>query len=220
MTDVFDSPVMPIMKIIDTNQITTNQIAHLQADGITGVIRYLSAINPTGAKVVQVAEAKALAAAAIRLGLVNEGWGDFAHGGISAGAGERDGAYCAAAAPKLGAAKGSCIYFAVDVDASMAQINKLVVPYFTAVKAAMDAGGLRTGVYGSGNVCDFITASGLAELAWLSCSMGWGGSKAYLAAKPPPLVLVQHVPSIVAGMDCDQDDALGDFGDFLPQWTN
>ena len=203
--------------IIDTPQVTIRQIPHLQADNIGTVIRYLSAINPTGSKVVQPAEAKALATAGIKLGLVNEGWGDFAHGGISAGAGERDGAYCAAAAPKVGAPKGACIFAAVDVDATLAQINKLVAPYFAAFRTPLIAAGFRVGVYGSGDVCDFIAASGLAELAWLSCSMGWGGSRAYLAAKPPPLVLVQSTPTTLANMDCDPNDALGEFGDFLPQ---
>ena len=47
--------------------------------------------------------------------------------------------------------------------------------------------------------------------------MGWGGSRAYLAAKPTPLVLVQSTPTTLANMDCDPNDALGEFGDFLPQ---
>lgn len=116
--------------ILDTNQNTINQIPHLVADGLQTVIRYLSPINPSGEKCVKKPEAQALAAAGIRLGLVNEGWGDFAHGGISAGAGERDGAFCASYAPTVGAPHGACIYFAVDTDASPAQISKLVIPYF------------------------------------------------------------------------------------------
>ena len=204
--------------IIDTAQITTNRIVHLQANNITTVIRYLSAINPTGAKCIQPAEAKALAVAGIRLGLVNEGWGDFAHGGISAGAGERDGLFCAKYAPKVGASANACIYFAVDVDATLDQITKLVVPYFTAIKPLMASAGYRTGVYGSGDVCDYITASELADLAWLACSTGWTGSAEYLAAKPASLALVQHTPTVLANMDCDTDDAFGDFGDFMPEW--
>ena len=62
--------------IIDTNQISTPQISHLQADDITATIRYLSPINQHGEKCIQPAEAKALADAGLRLGLVNEGWGD------------------------------------------------------------------------------------------------------------------------------------------------
>lgn len=203
-------------KIIDTNQNTTNQIVHLTADGLETVIRYISPINPAGEKCVKEAEARALAAAGIKLGLVCEGWGDFAHGGISAGAGERDGEFCAAYAPKVGASSNAGIFFAVDVDAASSQIKKLVLPYFGAIKTAFAGTSLRIGVYGSGAVCQAVIAANLADLAWLSCSMGWTGSRAYLAAKPKELVLVQHVPTILARMDCDPDDKLGDFGDFLP----
>ncbi len=59
------------------------------------------------------AEAAAMAAAGMRLGLVNEGWGDFAHGGISAAAGERDATVSLEYARGLGAAQpGAAVYFA------------------------------------------------------------------------------------------------------------
>jgi hypothetical protein len=203
-----------VPKIIDTNQVTTRQIVHLQADAVGTVIRYLSPINPKGSKCVQEPEARALAAAGIRLGLVNEGWGDFAHGGISAGAGFRDGNFCAEYAPSVGAPPNACIYFAVDVDANLAEINKLVLPYFSAIQDRI--GTFKVGVYGSGAVCGAVIEHGLAELAWLSCSMGWADSRQYLATKPQELALVQHLPTTLANMDCDPDDGLRDFGDFLP----
>lgn len=209
---------MTMTTIIDTNQESTAQISHLKADGIATVIRYLSAINPNGAKCVKPPEAKALAAAGIRLGLVNEGWGDFAHGGISAGAGERDAEFCSKYASTVGAPANACIFFAVDVDANPSQINKLVLPYFAAIRSvfANAAVKYRVGVYGSGAVCQAVIAAGTADLAWLSCSMGWTGSRDLLAAKPPELVLVQHVPATIANLDCDPDDAFGEFGDFIP----
>lgn len=202
--------------IIDTNQITTRQIVHLQADSVSTVIRYLSPINPAGAKCVKEPEARALAEAGIKLGLVNEGWGDFAHGGISAGAGSRDGEFCAAYAPKIGAPAGACIFFAVDVDASLSQIKKLVLPYFSAINDELDGSGFVIGVYGSGDVCKAVIEDEGAKLAWLSCSMGWSGSRDYLKEKPKELVLVQHLPRTLANLDCDPNDSLGDFGDFIP----
>lgn len=210
-----------MISIIDTNQITTPQIGHLQADNIVTVIRYLSAINPTGAKCIQPAEARALAGAGIRLGLVHEGWGDFKpHGGlfpaISAQAGKRDATFCLNYAPTVGAPKGSCIYFAVDLDASPQQISQYVIPYFAAIEAVFLDSGYRIGVYGSGAVCKAIIASEAASLAWLSQSMGWTGSRAYLALKPPELVLLQGAVTRLANLDCDTDEAFGDFGDFLP----
>jgi hypothetical protein len=116
----------------------------------------------------------------------------------------------------LGVPSGATIYFAVDTDAGLAQIEKLVLPYFASIGAAFAGSGLSVGVYGSGNVCDLVIANGLARSAWLAGAMGWQGSRAYLAAKPPELVLVQHMPSRLANLDVDTNEVLGDFGDFLP----
>jgi hypothetical protein len=203
-------------EIIDTNHDTTPHLPALKAAGIKTVIRYLSPINPHGEKCIKPAEAEAIAAAGLRLALVCEGWGDFAHGAISGGAGERDGEWCAKYAASVGAPAGACIYFAVDADASAAQIRKLVLPYFTSIAAAFQDADprYRCGVYGSGSVCDGVLAANLADLSWLSCSMGWGGSRAYLAANT--WALRQHVPNTLCGIDCDPDDAAGDFGEFAP----
>lgn len=201
--------------IIDTPQITTHQIVHLQADHIDTIIRYLDPIGPNNSKNVQPAEAKALAEVGIKLALVSEGWGDFAHGGISAGAGERDAQYALERLPLLGAPDNTCVFFAIDTDASPSQIGKLVIPYFTAIKQVFGITAYRIGVYGSGAVCQAVIQAKLVNCTWLSCSMGWSGSRVYLAAKPPELVLVQHTPTHLAGLDCDPDDALGDFGAFL-----
>ena len=208
--------------IIDTNQISTPQIPHLQAGNIDSVIRYLSPINPHGEKCIQPAEAKALADAGIRLGLVNEGWGDFLmHGGqfpaISAAAGKRDGNFCVNYAPTVGAPEGACIYFAVDTDASPAQIAQYVLPYFLAIRGAFEGSGFRIGVYGSGSVCKSVIAAKTADLAWLSQSMGWTGSRAYLALKPPELVLLQGSSTTLAHLNCDTNTAFAeDWGSFLP----
>jgi len=200
-------------KIIDTNHLTTNQIVHLKADSIESVIRYISPINPQGEKTVKAAEAKALADAGLRLGLVCEGWGDFAHGGISAGAGERDGEFCAKYARTVGAPDGACVYFAVDTDAGPADVRKLVLPYFSAIRSAFDGSKLRVGVYGSGYVCASVKAASLADLTWLSCSLGWAGSRTYLASNQ--WALRQHVPQVIANMDTDPDDSNGEWGDFV-----
>ncbi len=202
--------------IIDTNHDTTHHVAALKAAGVKTIIRYLSPIAPGGEKCIKPAEARAIAGAGLRLGLVSEGWGDFAHGGISAGAGDRDGAFAAHVAPTLDAPDGACVYFAVDVDASLYQIRKLVVPYFRSVAAAFKehAPKLRVGVYGSGAVCEAVIGAKLADLAWLSCSMGWTGSREFLASNK--WALRQHLPQPVASIDADPDDPNGDIGDFEP----
>jgi hypothetical protein len=204
--------------IIDTNHDVTDRREALGNLGIKTVIRYLSAINPGGEKSIKPPEARAIAAAGIRLGLVCEGWGDFAHGGISAVAGQRDAAFCVRQAPAVGAPPDACIYFAVDVDADAGQIGALVIPYFRSIADVMSAGGYqyRIGVYGSGDVCDAVAKAGLADLTWLSCSLGWSGSRAYRDRDPAPWALLQHVPQTIAGIDTDPDEANGDCGDFVP----
>jgi Domain of unknown function (DUF1906) len=202
--------------ILDTNVDTTLHLTVLKAAGVKTVIRYLSPINPSGEKCIKPPEAHAVAAAELRLALVCEGWGDFAHGAISAGAGERDGEFCARYATTVGAPDNAAVYFAVDVDANAAQIKKLVLPYFASIDAAFKAlaPNLRCGVYGSGAVCEAVMAAQLADFPWLSCSLGWSGSRAYFSSNR--WVLRQHVPATIAGIDCDPDDANGDFGDFAP----
>jgi hypothetical protein len=104
----------------------------------------------------------------------------------------------------------------VDTDAGLAAIEKLVLPYFASITSAFASSGLTVGVYGSGNVCDLVVANSLAARAWLAGAMGWQGSRAYLAARPPELVLAQHMPRRLANMDVDVNEVLGDFGGFLP----
>jgi len=202
--------------VLDTAQATTGQIEHLLANGVTSVLRYLDPLGTSASKVIKPAEAQDLAAARIRVGLLSEGWGNFAHGGISAMAGERDAQNALASAPLVGAGSGATIYFAVDCDAGLPAIEKLVLPYFASISALFAGSPFTVGVYGSGNVCDLVIANSLAARAWLAGALGWGGSRAYLAAKPSELVLVQHAPSRLANLDVDVNDVLGDFGDFLP----
>lgn len=203
--------------IIDTADDCTDQIVHLKADGVLTVMRYLTT-NTASFKLIKPPEAKALAAAGIRLGLVFEtGGGAPGQAPLSAAQGAIDGAFAASYAPTVGAPNGAAIYFACDNDFNAAQIKSQVLPYFQALVRPVTAAGFIVGVYGSGNVCQAVCGAGYAALAWLSGSLGWGGSRAYLAAKPKELALVQDVEdTTLANMDIDTDYSLGPFGDFLP----
>jgi len=198
--------------VIDCNVDPTPHLELLKAAGVTGIFQYL---NPLGvnAKACTPERARAIAASGLRLGLVSEGWGDFAHGGISAAAGERDGEHALAQAPLLGAPDGAAVYFAVDCDASARETSKLVLPYFAAIKKVL-AGKFRVGVYGSGLVCSTVLDARLADLAWLSASRGWQGSREFLASGK--WALAQQLPKRIATFEFDPDDARGDCGDFVP----
>lgn len=204
--------------IIDTNHNVTPHLPALTALGVKTIIRYINPGNPSGEKTVKPAEAKAIAAVGMRLGLVCEGWGgaeNFAHHDISAEHGKFDAEFCLAYAETLGAPDNACIYFAVDTDASAHQIQALVLPYFQAILAVFtEDQPYRIGVYGSGATCQAVYDADLVDLTWLSCSLGWDGSREYLASNQ--WAIRQHTPQKIAGIDTDPDDGNGDIGDFVP----
>lgn len=200
--------------IIDLAIDATPHLPALAKAGVTGIIGYLNPHGTTG-KVVTPQRAKAIAAAGMSLALVSEGWGDFAHGDISAAAGRRDAEHALASLPLLGAPKNSCVYFAVDTDASTSQIISLVVPYFKAAFEVLANAGYRVGAYGSGAVCNAALAAQVCDLAWLAAPTGWLGSREFLAGKK--WTLHQGLPMTLAGIDCDPDVANGeDWGQFVP----
>lgn len=210
--------------IIDLAVDATPHLAAFKKAGVTDVIGYLNPHGATG-KVITPARAKAIAQAGMSLAIVSEGWGDFAHGDISAAAGKRDAEHALAAMPLLGAPDGACVYFAVDTDASTNQIIHLVMPYFQAIRATFGGqeapNGMRTarkyrvGVYASGAVCNAALAADFADLAWLAAPTGWLGSREFAATKK--WVLHQGLPTHVAGVDCDPNTANGDdWGQFVP----
>jgi hypothetical protein len=200
--------------IIDVAEDVTAKLPQLKASGIKTIFGYLSSINPNGGKCLNPSRVRAIATAGLRIGLVHEGWGGVRSKGISAADGDRDGRYCRAEAPALGAPKGACVYFACDQDFMPAQIAATVIPYFRAIRAAFAGSGFRVGVYGSGAVCAAVIGSGLADLSWEAQSRGWMNYAAWLAKAD----MIQGAEQVLAGLDVDTDTARGDIGDYVPEF--
>lgn len=201
-----------ITKVIDVAEDVTAHLAELKRAGVETIFGYLNPLGATSAKAITPLRARAIRDAGLRLGLVSEGWGDFAHRGISAGAGQRDAVHALRVAPTLGVTDSAVIYFAVDTDATWGQIISLVVPYFASLKKA--APECRIGVYGSGAVCETILQQQLAEKAWLAGSSGWLRSREF--AVTDKWALKQHVPGKIGTVHCDANEANGEIGDFVP----
>jgi hypothetical protein len=201
--------------IIDIAEDATAKLPQLKAAGITTIFGYLSSINPAGAKCLTPCRVRAIAAAGIRVGLVHEGWGGAGGRGISAADGARDGGYCRAAAPTLGAPKGACVYFACDCDFLPMQIAAMVIPYFRAIRLAFAGSQLRIGVYGSGAVCTAVIGAGLADLSWEAQSKGWLAYSQWLQKAS----MVQGPEQLLKGLDVDTNTARGDIGDYVPAFA-
>jgi hypothetical protein len=206
--------------IIDTPVNVTAHLGALKAAApIDGIIRYLNPLYAGGEKCIKAAEAKAIADAGLKLGLVCEGYGAPTYhdplGGISAAAGARDGKWCRDYAASVGAPRNAAIYFAIDFDPSLTQLVNLVRPYFQAIHPFFTDGYYRVGIYGSGNACSNITTQyAMADLSWLSGSKGWGG---YIMFKDNAALLQDREDTTIAGVSCDTDIAqVADCGLFTP----
>jgi hypothetical protein len=183
--------------------------ARLNAAKIDFVCRYYSR-NP--AKNLSAGEATALGAAGIRLVSVWEAAGDLlASFGPAQGA--RDAADALKLAAAIGQPPGSAIYFAVDFDATAAEIAHEIGGYFAAIRTAL-AGRYKVGVYGSGLVCATLRDAGQAEYLWLACAGGWAGTSGFTGWH-----IHQSLPSDPwnLGFEVDPDTAVdGDFGAWSP----
>ena len=197
----------------DTYHNISTQAAAIRAASYDFVARYLSQSNW---KVIGAAEAAAIAAAGLQLVLVYED-ASTASDYFSFGRGQADGTRAAQQAGLLGAPALSVIYFAVDYDSSDDEIGGPITQYFTGVADALKSlaaanGTVYTaGVYGSGATCSAISAAGLAKCGWLAQSRGWSGYDKYSGWS-----IRQGMPVVIAGLSVDPDDAVGDYGAFLP----
>jgi hypothetical protein len=203
-------------KIIDTNNETTQKLAQLKSAGIECVIRYIST-NTAGEKVVKPAEARAIAAAGLKLALVFEVFGganDFVHDDIDAESGAKHGDFARQWATNVGAPANTIIWFAIDTDCSTSQYERLVKPYLAAAKVAL-RGQYRIGVYACGFVCGRVLDENLVDATWLTQSMGFNGSRAFRDSRR--WRLLQGPETTFAGLSIDSDEANGDdYGAFVP----
>ncbi|MGV7217215.1 glycoside hydrolase domain-containing protein [Bradyrhizobium sp. UFLA05-112] len=194
--------------IIDTNMRTTPRLASLKQNGVDTIIRYYCRNTHQPEKRLTPDEADAIVRAGMKLAIVYQGAGDSA-ASFSQDAGAKDGAYARDyAANVIGQPTGSAIYFAVDYDASDADIRTRIVPYFRAVRQVLTGGAgapsYQVGVYGSGAVCQALLAAGLVSFTWVSQSSGFNGTATFL--RSGQWNLHQRLPSTLYGLSVDPND--------------
>lgn len=161
------------MKGLDCAFDLTKHIPALKATGIEFAPRYLS---HDIAKDLSPAEAEALSAAGILIVTVWESSATAALSGFTQG--QRDAQQAMVLAEQCGQPERSAIYFAVDFDATNAQLAGAVVPYFQGIAAEVGAKYL-IGAYGSGAVLSALHMKGLIEYGWLAQARGWSGTEGY-----------------------------------------
>jgi Domain of unknown function (DUF1906) len=158
----------------DTTQNCGDKAGAISAAGYDFVARYLSR---SSWKLITADEAGKLSAAGLAIVLVYED-GPTSADYFSNARGQVDSARAAQQASLLGAPEGTTIYFAVDYDASDADLAGAINQYFQGTNSGMSsfaaAGNrrYRVGVYGSGATCMSITGAGLVSQGWLAQATG------------------------------------------------
>ncbi|MEF3302382.1 DUF1906 domain-containing protein [Paenibacillus sp. GYB003] len=172
--------------------------AAFKAQGFDFVCRYLV---PQGWKRLTREEAEAIGEAGLHIVSVYETTADRALGGREAGL--RDGAAAVQTAKAVGQPEGSAIYFAVDFDATAAQMPT-VIDYIRA--AGETAPGYLTGVYGSCSVIEAVRDAGVCSRYWQTYAWSRG-------RKADGIHIYQYRNDIRAnGIGIDLDESYGDEG--------
>lgn len=167
-------------------------------DGYVFVARYLV---PSGWKMLSKAEAELISKAGLQIVSVFETTADRALGGRAAGL--SDGMTALKTAQSIGQPEGSTIYFAVDFDATAAQMPA-VIEYIRA--ASEITPGYNTGVYGSYAVVEAVSSSGACSRFWQTYA--WSQGKQSSAMN-----LYQYQNEItVHGLDVDLNRSFGNEG--------
>ena len=181
----------------------------LFAAGIGFVGRYYSHNPDDNPKNLSPEEARALAAAGINIVSVFEARGDRAEN-FTAAQGALDAARALELAGRCGQTAASTIYFAVDFDASSADVASRILPYFAAIKQGL-GGRYATGGYGSGFVLAELRAAGLIGHCWLAQARGWRGTANFADAD-----IVQGPSSTMFNVAVDLDASRNnDFGAWI-----
>jgi uncharacterized protein (TIGR02594 family) len=174
--------------IIDSPYNLGKYAAKLALEGVQTVIRYYNFKNSETfpEKCLTRAEASQLISAGLSLATVYQqragaGEGDGHIEDFTLARASRDAQAALQCANRVGQPAGSAIYFSVDHDFARTAELQQIRQYFAAVQVAF-AGHYRLGVYGSGAVCRLLKDAGICTLFWVPRSMGWTGTKAFLAS--------------------------------------
>jgi len=155
---------------IDCDTDTTAEVGCIKAAGYSFICRYINRVAK--------AEIDHIRSQGVYVVSVFE-QGANHYGYFSAAQGKMDGIHALGNAQGLGQPLGTPIYFAVDFNASLAEINGEITAYFDAISVQFKRPGLEyhIGVYGSGLTLDTLTAKARVSYGWLSMSGDWRGSQ-------------------------------------------
>lgn len=151
--------------------LTPETAALLTSHGYTAVGRYLS----VAAKRLAPGELDVIFDAGLKVFPIFQEWNN-APGYFTEAAGHGQAVAAVKRARNLGFTAGTTIFFAVDYDATAAEIPALIIPYFRGI-ASSRLVQYKIGIYGTRNVCAKVSEAGLATSSFVSgMSTGYSGN--------------------------------------------
>jgi peptidoglycan hydrolase-like protein with peptidoglycan-binding domain len=170
------------------------------------------------AKALTASEAQALSGAGLAIVTVFENSNNSADL-FSSKTGQSQAATALEQAAAVGQPAGTAIFFAVDYDATTADVQGPINDYFNAVRSAFAAATTQfvVGVYGSGLTCRVIRDAGLAKFTWITGSIGFAEYAGF--RKQADIVQLAPERTLLNGLSIDDDIGQSEeFGAFrLPQ---
>jgi len=101
----------------------------------------------------------------------------------------------------LGVPSSVPVFFGVDWDFVLTDINGSVLDYFTTVHSEFDGADRLVGIYGSGASCRILKTAGVVHYTWMAYAPSWLENNSYQDAD-----IVQGDSINVVGFDVDPDE--------------
>jgi len=173
-------PTRPGKAVDGITVITAARAKTLKDAGFSVVGRYLTNSDRPDAleKRIQDGELQAIFAGGLKVfPIFQEGGTDTTY--FSYDLGVRAAGRAVDAADRLGFLPGTVIYYAIDFDATRAEVETYLEPYFRGIHAELKRRGCayRVGVYAGRRICATLAAAHLTELSYVAdMSTGWGAN--------------------------------------------
>ncbi|MBR5438388.1 MAG: DUF1906 domain-containing protein, partial [Clostridia bacterium] len=145
----------------------SSKAAFLYSQGYRYIGRYLTNASSGINKAVTRQEAEIILSSGMNFFPIYQTSGNSASY-FSADKGTQDAGKAIEAAFSLGLPEGTVIYFAVDFDATISQINSNILPYFRSISERMKNVTYKVGVYGARGVCSTVSSNGYADYSFVS----------------------------------------------------
>lgn len=188
-----------MVKGVDTANNVSSIVNALYGNGYRFVARYYSLQG--NSKRISTSESATIGQACLKRVMVYQNLHN-SYSKFSASIALGDAGDAVSQARAVGQTLSSTIYFAVDYDASLEEVNNNIKSHFVELKSVINTAGYQLGVYGSSLVCKTLKEAGIVKKTWLTMASDWGYGTVFNDWD------IHQVDTVtVSGVLCDKNEA-------------